>query len=67
MDPLHFDDDDEKDDAGKGLATEFECPECNAHNPVHDGFTFGSEVVCFYCGCEFHVLESNGKFKFKPA
>lgn len=66
MDPKHFDDDDDKPDSKK-KSTEFECPECNAHNPVNDGFTFGDEVSCFYCGMEFHVLESNGRYKFKAA
>jgi len=62
--------DDDDDDGGnkkkKKGNTEFECPECNAHNPVHDGYDEGSEVQCFYCGVEFRVLAgSGGKFKFK--
>jgi hypothetical protein len=65
MDPLHFDDDDEKEKKQK--TNEFECPECYAHNPVDDGFADGGEVTCFYCGVEFHVIESGGRFKFKPA
>ncbi|MBI1948278.1 MAG: hypothetical protein HYS27_21500 [Deltaproteobacteria bacterium] len=62
-----YDDEDEMKAESKGkLRYEFECPECNAHNPYHDGFALGSEVLCFYCGQEFKVAESDGKWKFKP-
>ena len=64
MDPLHFDDDEKPDSGAKN--TEFECPECAAHNPVDDGFALGGQVTCFYCGIEFLVKEFNGRFKFKP-
>jgi transcription elongation factor Elf1 len=53
-------------EGGKNRHTEFECPECNANNPVADGYGVGSEVQCFYCGMEFKVSDSNGRFKFKP-
>lgn len=59
-----IDDDDEKMDAG-GRWKEFECPECSAHNPYDDGFTVGSEVLCFYCGLNFKVVERGGKYKLK--
>ncbi|MDP2343390.1 MAG: hypothetical protein Q8O67_20700 [Deltaproteobacteria bacterium] len=65
MDPLHFDDDDDKEKKQK--TDEFECPECNAHNPIDDGFHVGSQVTCFYCGVEFNVLDAGGRFKFKPS
>jgi hypothetical protein len=65
MDPLHFDDDDDKAAGQSKRGTEFECPDCNAHNPVGDGFVDGGEVICYYCGMEFRVSESDGKFKFK--
>ena len=58
------DDDDDCKKKGKGH-TEFECPECNAHNPVPDGYDDGSEVQCFYCGMEFRAVASGQKFKFK--
>lgn len=58
-------DDDDGGSKKKKLRTEFECPECNAHNPVSDGYDVGGEVQCFYCGCEFHVVESGGRLKFK--
>ncbi len=35
--------------------TEFECPECTAENPLEDGFTYGDEVFCYWCGCRFTV------------
>ncbi len=65
MDPQHDDEEPEPDKQSRN--TEFECPECNAHNPVDDGFVLGGEVTCYYCGVEFRVAEFNGRFKFKPA
>lgn len=62
---MYDDDDDDGGSKRKKRKTEFECPECNAHNPVHDGYDVGSEVHCFYCGCEFKVVESGGRLKFK--
>lgn len=65
----NFDDEDESkgETGGKGsVRYEFECPECNAHNPYHDGFSVGEEVLCFYCGQEFLVADADGKWKFKP-
>jgi transcription elongation factor Elf1 len=52
--------------AETGLAYEFECPECNAHNPYDDGFGDGSEIVCYYCGTNFKVKLAEGKMKLKP-
>jgi hypothetical protein len=61
--------DDDIDDGKKGKRRkgddEFECPECNAHNPLSDPLVVGNEVQCFYCGVEYKVLDANGKFKFK--
>jgi hypothetical protein len=45
---------------------EFECPDCNAHNPADDGFVIGDEVMCCYCGTEFKAKLSGGKLKLKP-
>lgn len=30
--------------------TEFDCPECSAHNPWDDGFKVGDELFCSWCG-----------------
>lgn len=60
------DDDDEKPDEKGLIRYEFECPECNAHNPYHDGFSPGHEIQCFYCGVEFKVVESDGRWRYKP-
>ena len=57
--------DDEKPDQREGMHFEFECPDCNAHNPYDDGFRVGSEVLCFYCGNQFKVAMSEGKLKLK--
>ncbi len=45
--------------------TEFDCPQCNAHNPCDDGFGQGDEVLCFYCGTSFLVRNVEGRLKFK--
>jgi len=39
--------------------TEFECPECTAHNPWDDGFGIGDEVFCSWCGCRLVVKRAN--------
>jgi DNA-directed RNA polymerase subunit RPC12/RpoP len=59
--------DDEKPDASERrneLHYEFECPDCNAHNPYEDGFREGSEITCFYCGTNYLVKKREGRFKF---
>jgi hypothetical protein len=61
----NFDDDDEKPAPRSGRVFEFECPDCNAHNPYHDGFADGDEVLCFYCGTEFKVRLAEGRVKLK--
>lgn len=58
-------DDDEKPNPKEGMLFEFECPECNAHNPYHDGFKAGQEITCFYCGTNFLAVQSDGKMKYK--
>jgi len=64
---MHMDDDDEGDKRKRKKGDdEFECPECNAHNPLSEPIVIGGEVQCFYCGVEFKVFDGNGKFKFKP-
>ncbi|MBK6684327.1 MAG: hypothetical protein IPG45_07625 [Deltaproteobacteria bacterium] len=41
----------------KATATwyEFECIECTAHNPWGDGFTYGDELFCSWCGIKLEV------------
>jgi DNA-directed RNA polymerase subunit RPC12/RpoP len=66
---FQFDDDDFAKDAGAsggGVHDEFDCPNCNANNPVDDTFTHGDEVRCNYCGSEFKVsINQEGKTKFR--
>jgi DNA-directed RNA polymerase subunit RPC12/RpoP len=57
-------DDDEPTNANARL-TGFDCVDCNANNPVDDGFGAGDEVTCHYCGSSFRVVNVNGKLKFK--
>lgn len=61
----NFDDEDTKppDDGGKWY--EFDCPECNANNPMDDGFKVGAEIICHYCGQEFKVAERGSSYKLK--
>ena len=59
------DDDDEKPNANEGKHYEFECPDCNAHNPYPDGFREGEEILCFYCGTNFLVKKSEGRLRFR--
>jgi transcription elongation factor Elf1 len=58
-------DDDEMGAPADPRRREFECPDCNAHNPADDGFVVGDEVICFYCGSGFRVLQTVGKVKLK--
>ncbi|MCP3060745.1 hypothetical protein ACN47A_14085 [Myxococcus fulvus] len=61
-----FDDDDAKETTKGGSLKEFDCPGCDANNPVHDGFGDGDELRCNYCGCEYKVkISAEGRAKFK--
>ncbi len=62
----HYEDEDEKDSGSKGSRRDFDCPECNANNPLEEALADGQELLCNYCGCEFLVKAmDNGRFKFK--
>jgi hypothetical protein len=61
----NFDPEDDAPDDRGGVHKEFECPDCNAHNPYDDGFRAGDEIQCFYCGTEFKVLQGDGRLRFK--
>ncbi len=66
MSEKHYGGDDDEPEFAKRL-NEFECPDCDATNPVDDGFADGDEVLCFYCGMEYFALfNDSGKVKFKP-
>ncbi|NJK90028.1 MAG: hypothetical protein HC923_11995 [Myxococcales bacterium] len=56
--------------ATKPTWTEFECPECTAHNPWDDGFSPGDEVFCAWCGARLEVRRAGvdgDKFKLLPS
>ncbi len=62
----YYEDEDEKDSGSKNGRKDFDCPECNANNPLEDALADGQELLCNYCGCEFLVkAQDNGRFKFK--
>lgn len=57
-----------KSPADRGSWSEFDCPECSAHNPWDDGFTYGDEVFCGWCGCRFvvrRVKDDEGRHRYK--
>ncbi|MFP2928827.1 hypothetical protein ACLESO_27245 [Pyxidicoccus sp. 3LG] len=62
-----FDDDEKESKGGGGKALkDFDCPECNANNPLHEALAHGEEVRCNYCGSEFKVsISQEGRVKFK--
>ncbi len=60
-------DDDEKDTGTSGANSrfkEFDCPSCNANNPIE--FGDGDELLCNYCGSEYRVKVSDeGRAKLR--
>ncbi|MFZ5471222.1 MAG: hypothetical protein ACOZIN_17505 [Myxococcota bacterium] len=63
----HYDESDEKEEAGGPRSfKEFDCPSCNANNPVGEPFSDGDEVLCNYCGSEYRVIVSDeGRLRLK--
>ncbi len=57
----YHDESDETEKNGEKRLTEFDCPQCNANNPYGDGFGVGDEIRCYYCGCEFKVVDIQGR------
>ncbi|MHB1843318.1 MAG: hypothetical protein ACYCWW_00605 [Deltaproteobacteria bacterium] len=45
---------------------DFDCPDCNANNPLGEPFGDADELLCSYCGAEFKAIVSDeGKLKLK--
>ena len=45
---------------------EFDCPSCNANNPLEDVIVDGAELLCNYCGSEYRAKVSDeGRIKLK--
>ncbi len=60
-----LDDDDKGGRPGAVRHREFDCPSCNANNPVDPAFVDGDELLCNYCGSEFRVkISDEGKVRF---
>jgi hypothetical protein len=60
------------DDAGaqgsKRRFNEFDCPECNANNPVDGTFGDEDEITCNYCGQELKAhVDDDGRLRLKPS
>jgi transcription elongation factor Elf1 len=68
---MHSDDDEDsgkkaKSKGGGKAVKEFDCPDCNANNPLDEPLTDGAEIRCNYCGNEYEVRATDsGRFKFK--
>ena len=62
-----YDDDERPDkDAGRKGGTDFDCPSCNANNPVDSALRDRDEVLCNYCGGHYLVrISDEGRVKFK--
>jgi uncharacterized Zn-finger protein len=61
-----FDDDDSGKEKKKGGKKDFDCPDCNANNPLDEPLADGDEVRCNYCGTEYKALvNAEGRIKFK--
>ncbi len=69
IDPHGMDEDDlggENDAAPQRRHTEFDCPECNANNPLDEPIQDRAEVRCCYCGEEFRAhLTGEGRLKLR--
>lgn len=69
LDKYTDEDEDDKKDGQAGIDSkfnEFECPTCNASNPVDLPFGMGEEVLCNYCGSGFLVRVTDlGRLKLK--
>jgi hypothetical protein len=67
-----FDRDDGDEDAKEPKAvprsqirfTEWDCPACDANNPLDDGFKHSDEIICNWCGANYRV-ETVGEERFK--
>jgi hypothetical protein len=64
-----YEEEDEKEDKSGGASSkfrEFDCPSCNANNPCDPPFADGDELLCNYCGTQYHVrVTEEGRVKLK--
>ena len=59
------DDDDKRGGSAQHRYKEFDCPSCNANNPVDPPFGDKDELTCNYCGTGYWVRVSDeGKVRF---
>ena len=60
------DEEDLKEEAVRGRRTDFDCPTCNANNPVENALRDRDEISCHYCGAEYQVrITGEGRIKLK--
>jgi len=46
--------------------TDYDCPSCNANNPVEMPLRDGDEIFCNYCGAEYRVrITDDGKLRLR--
>lgn len=62
-------DEQEKEAAAEALKAnqlrDFDCPSCNANNPVDPPARDGDELLCNYCGSEYSLKIADGKVRFR--
>ena len=56
-----FDDDDLPSEDKVLEFKDYDCPECNANNPLDGMPAVNSEIACHYCGQEYKVSAINKK------
>ena len=60
------DEDDLKEELPQLRATDFDCPTCNANNPMDTALRDRDEISCHYCGAAFQVrINTEGRLKLK--
>jgi transcription elongation factor Elf1 len=63
---LNADEDDLKEEQARARATDFDCPSCNANNPLDAALRDRDEIFCNYCGTEYQVrITDEGRLKLK--
>jgi transcription elongation factor Elf1 len=64
---MALDDHDEDEKVTARRWSDFDCPDCNANNPVDESFGNGDEVRCYYCGAGFQVqVNDEGRLRLRP-
>ena len=53
-------------ESGRRAYTDYDCPSCDANNPVEMALRDGEETRCNYCGSEYKVrITDEGRLRLK--